>query len=553
MKTRYSAILIISLLTVSCSLKEKMEGIASRETSYHTSEQAKAIVNNCYRYINFQSTNYGLMVEACTDIWYASASNVDANCDISPTQPGIGSTVWNNCWTGVMSCNEAIECICNSGLNDVDKYPLQAEARVLRALYYYYLTNVFNGVPFYLNMIKDQDDLKKVAVLPRTSAEEIRRTLYEDLRDNAIPYFTEENGLKKRTSEVSENRAGYALGLMMMAKFAMWNKDWDGAIAALTKLEALYGELTEARYPLNDTKWSIKNTDESIFELQHAWSTTGVQYTSSYGRFMLPKYDGDGVFDGVYMPEYVSNNLSSWGCVYATPHYGAFRTASGNVKQETSSSTYTKSLFRPLPLTYDEYNADINRYTTKIDMNGIKQNYVRGEKLDRRTLYILGLGKLSTGDTFTRVKEQGLTYGGEKFWCPGMVSSYDSNNYKLFRYADAVLMMAECWCMKGDFTQAHKYINYTRVRAGVDPIEGFNNEEGFMLQLRNERARELGGELHRKFDLVRWGIWYEETRTYTSNSKLKNTMKPYHRYYPIPATQCALSGYALDNPEYTQE
>jgi len=530
-----------------------MEGVASRETSYNTSEQAKAVVNNCYRYINFQSTNYGLMVEACTDIWYASVSNVDANCNITPSQPGIGSTVWNSCYTGVMSCNEAVECICNSKLADEDKYPLQAEARVLRALYYYYLTNVFNGVPFYLYMIKDQADLKKVAALPRTSAEEIRHTLYEDLRDNAIPYFTEENGLKKRTSEVTENRAGYALGLMMMAKFAMWNKDWDGALAALTKLEALYGELTEARYPLDDSKWSIKNTDESIFELQHAWSTTGVQYTSSYGRFMLPKYDGDGYFDGVYMPEYVTNNLSSWGCIYATPHYGAFRTATGNVKQETSSSTYTKSLFRPLPLTFDEYNADINRYTTKIDMNGIKQSYVRGEKLDRRTLYILGLGKLSTGDTFTRVKEYGLAYGGEKFWCPGMVSSYDSNNYKLFRYADAVLMMAECWCMKNNFPQAHKYINYTRERAGIDPIEGYNNEDGFMQQLRNERARELGGELHRKFDLVRWGIWYEETLAYTSNSKLATYMKPYHRYYPIPATQCALSGYVLDNPEYTQE
>lgn len=540
------------LIAASCSLEEKREGFADRASSYNTSEQARAVVNSCYNYINFQSTNYGLMVEACSDIWYSSSSNVNACCNITPTNPGHASSVWRNCYTGIMCCNEAVECICDSKLADEDKLPLQAEARVMRALYYYYLTNVFDGVPFYLYMVKDLNTIKQITALPRTPASEIRETLYDDLRDNAIPYFTEENGLKARTSEVAENRAGYALGLMLMAKFAMWNKDWDGAIAALNKLEALYGELTEARYPLEETQWSIKNTNESIFEIQHAWSTTGVQYTSSYARYMLPNYDGDGVFDGVYMPE-MGTNLSTQGYLSSTPHFAAFRTAQGNVKQETSSEVYNKSIFRPLPLTYDEYDASLKRYTTKIDLNGIAKNYVRGEKLDRRTLYVLGFGRLSTGETFTRVKNYGLTYPGCKFWCPGMVSSYDSNNYKIFRYADAVLMMAECWCMKGNYTQAHKYINYTRARAGIDPLNGYNNEEAFMEQLRNERARELAGELHRKYDLVRWGIWYEETLAYTQSSHLKKYIKPYHQYFPIPDTQCALSGYVLTNPEYAEQ
>ena len=65
-----------------------------------------------------------------------------------------------------------------------------------------------------------------------------------------------------------------------------------------------------------------------------------------------------------------------------------------------------------------------------------------------------------------------------------------------------------------------------------------------------ERARELGGEFQRKFDLVRWGIWYDQTYAYTNNATLKGKMRPCHRYYPIPDAQCALSGYVLTNDEY---
>ena len=71
-----------------------------------------------------------------------------------------------------------------------------------------------------------------------------------------------------------------------------------------------------------------------------------------------------------------------------------------------------------------------------------------------------------------------------------------------------------------------------------------------MTELRAERARELAGELHRKYDLVRWDMWYTAVTTYSDFSKLKNNIRECHEYYPIPDTQCALSGYVLNNPEY---
>lgn len=95
-----------------------------------------------------------------------------------------------------------------------------------------------------------------------------------------------------------------------------------------------------------------------------------------------------------------------------------------------------------------------------------------------------------------------------------------------------------------------RYLNMVRQRAGVDPVTNFTGFEDLTLAVRCERAQELGGEFQRKFDLVRWGIWYDQTYAYTNNATLKGKMRPCHRYYPIPDAQCALSGYVLTNDEY---
>ena len=102
-------------------------------------------------------------------------------------------------------------------LDESVKRPLAAEGRVVRAMYYYILTSMFDGVPFYTCMMDSYHVQDSIRVLPRTPADTVRARLYRDLRDNAIPYFTEENGLKVRGGDAMDNRSGYAHGLMLMA------------------------------------------------------------------------------------------------------------------------------------------------------------------------------------------------------------------------------------------------------------------------------------------------------------------------------------------------
>lgn len=541
------------MLLSSCDLKEHPTSFPTPETFYENETQCRASLNGCYQpAAAIFTADFMLVTEACTDLWYSYSSTKDAVLEVTPAKPQFGATLWRQGYLGVMRCNEAVDCITKASFESKKKMPLQAEARVLRAFYYYLLTNMFDGVPFYMERVATDDDLLRIRNLGRTPANEIRRILYDDLNTNALPYFTDENGLKKRPCEVKGNTAGYAMALMLMAKFAMWYEDWEAALDPLKKLEALYGELSEANYPLEQIQWRYKNVPEGIFEIQHDWSLTGLRYNGNVSSLMTPTAtpDSSGVlkFDGIYMPE-LSQEMTTWSSLIGNNHLGMFRPEKGTEKKETADSE--QSILAPLPLTYsDEWYEVEGRWYTRIDTAALKTGEIRGRKIDRRTVYTLGLGNLNNGDTFNYARNYGVGWAGPKFWCPGQVLSYDANNYRVFRYADAILMMAECYCKSSNSSECMKYLNKTRHRAGIDPIDNDLGDEAFMLAIRDERARELAGEFTRKFDLVRWGVWYDLTMMH--NTRLRNVaaVKPCHQYYPIPETQCSLSNGHLTNDAY---
>ncbi len=555
--------MFLVVLASGCSLKETPKSFVSRKNYYNTETQCIAALNGCYAPLaSIYHANFMIMTEGVTDLWYSLSTTVDAILDVTPAKPQFGATVWLQGYRGVMRTNECIECITACPLPDDVKIPMVAEARTLRAMYYYILTCVFNGVPYYDYMVADDKTLEVIRKLPRTDAYEIRARMIDDLKTNAVPYFSD--GQKVRASEIKDQRAGYAMCQMLIAKMAMWNEDWTEAIAALKEIEKIYGEFTESRYPLEKTMWRYKNKIESIFEIQHDWSKTGVQYAGNVANIMTPAnsaVDGVRYYDGVMIPE-LGNETTSWSSLRANNTFGIYRLQNNYSTTQTAQSE--NSIFSPLPMKPDtesgDYNTADDRYYTILDKDVISKlkagepAVVRGQKVDRRCLYVLGLGNYDTGDTFNISKSYGVGWAGPKFWCPGIVQSNDSNNYTVFRYADVILMMAECYINMENSDEALRYLNMTRARACVDPWDNFVGFDDLFVKLRAERARELAGEFQRKFDLVRWGIWYEQTLSNTNQSKgLKDRIRRCHRYYPIPDTECALSGYVLTNDEYVAE
>lgn len=555
--------LILSLFVSACSLEENPEGYVTKETFYQTEEQCWSALRSLYTPLHYiYCKDFMVATEGATDLWYLSSSSNDATLMISPTNCGVASDVWKYAYKGISRANECIECIEVAPIKLSVKQPMVAEARAMRALYYYILTSFMGDVPFYTESVSDVATMERIRKLPRTSAVEIRDSLYNDLKENALPYFTYENGYKCRANQIKNQHAGYALTLMVMAKMAMWNEQWSEALEALDLIEEVYGEFSEATYPLEDIKWSKKLTDESIFEIQHAWDANGVKFYGEIAGVMTPKCSGDGVYDGVYMPNLAETGTNSTP-MRANKYYAVFRSADNKQKENSANK---KGIFSELPMwfTNETYaTSDTTfRYYAVIDMNALQSGINKNNKsIDRRALLTLGIGNLETGEIFESLRKNSYFYGGPKFWCEGMTANYDSNNYRIFRYADALLMKAECLYRLNQQSSAIEYINVVRKRAYTNPVTGLvasdyaddSTDEAILQEIKNERARELGGEFHRKFDLVRWGDWYDITSQNNESKKLKANIRPCHRFYPIPETECALSGGVLTNDEYNEK
>lgn len=502
-KILYTSVAVI--LAGACSLKEDISSLSTPGNFFRSKAECQAVINGCYIPVkNIYTQTYYTVTECQSDIAFINYGTLDCRLDVSPTLPRYGSTVWTNGYLGVQRCNFAIQGIEKAGcLSESERAMMLCETKVLRAFYYYTLTCMFGDVPFYLDDVSDFDVMDRIAVLPRMSAVATRTACIEDLQQIA-PLAPQ-----TRTSDNEGARLGSAAAWLLIGKMALWNAAKDDkskaeqwyktAISALEKLEPIYGKLADYDYSFNAT-FRNKNTPESIMEIQHAYSRGGISYVSNLAAYMEPNSSSttisQAVFDGVQIPEL-------------------------GVDCDLHTSA------RPTKYFSQGLQKRIGPDIRKADNMAWEYN----------------------GQEFSSVGSN--PWPGPKFWCPDMVKSSDGNNYKVFRYADALLMLAECWCELGDTDKSISYLNLVRNRAGLGDYT-FRTRERLVNEIRDERARELFGEFQRKFDLVRWGIWFDAVQQNTDSENLRENMRPCHEYYPIPETEVVNSKNNLDNKEYNK-
>jgi hypothetical protein len=141
----------------------------------------------------------------------------------------------------------------------------------------------------------------------------------------------------------------------------------------------------------------------------------------------------------------------------------------------------------------------------------------------------------------------------------------------MIRFADILLLEAECMIETGDLDGARTNINLIRERAanpdgfvmdGINPAANyvinqyplsgypFDTPENARLALHMERKLEFGMEGHRWFDLNRWGITvtelnralaYEKTMPWGNAMYSSAIVGPEDVTYPIPQRQIDLS------------
>lgn len=574
---RYIYILCGLSILFGCSLKEEVLSNSTRDTYYKNEIQVRTGLVGCYTQARNIYANVGFwqMTECTTDlISLSNSTQYDANCDVSPSRPGVASTVWSNGYTGVMRCNELIDVLNEStDFTEEQKLPWIAEAMIMRAFYYYVLTSTFGDVPFYTEAVTEENRAN-IARLPRMSAKATRDSLANELIEFLMPesYYNERIGrggrqilpLERTYQNPVKAYAGAAVGLMIAGKMCMWNERYEDAIDVFSQLEEIYGNYRGGMrplefgvdYPLSDVRWREKNVKESILELGNHVEEFGLAIKGGLASYCMPTRTIASLVDADESTSDVSDIYNG----IVIPELGAY--AKTNSSALPTSYFYTKLL----------------RYSSTDLRNG---EYSNGEDTPRNGCGNLAWRWAGTGYVKSGIVEPGegvywfnkpsssnpsaskdKPYGnnqpwlGDKFWCFGMYNSQDSNNYKIFRYAGVLLNLAEAYLVgRNNMSTACEYLNVIRTRARIDaltPDSVKNSPEALMEEIRMECARELFGEFQRKFDLVRWGIWYERAYKYNEGKYIKEYILPCHEYWPIPAEQITYSENALDNNSYKE-
>ena len=115
-------------------------------------------------------------------------------------------------------------------------------------------------------------------------------------------------------------------------------------------------------------------------------------------------------------------------------------------------------------------------------------------------------------------------------------------NQRVIRYADVLLMTAECLNETGSGTQAAGLVNQVRARVGM-PARALTDQSTMRVAIKKERRAELGLEGERFYDLVRWGDAVGVLGPLGYQNRC--------RFYPIPQPAIDRSnGVLVQNPEW---
>ena len=147
---------------------------------------------------------------------------------------------------------------------------------------------------------------------------------------------------------------------------------------------------------------------------------------------------------------------------------------------------------------------------------------------DLRKDVSVATGVTGADGKFVALSTTGVTSFSKKYMAPLKANNDSPANWKVIRYANVLLMLAEAMNENGKTTEALAYLNQVRTRAGVATYTGLTKDD-FREKVYLERRLELYLEGQRWFDLVRTG------RALTAMAPFG--MKPYMTVFPIPLTE----------------
>jgi hypothetical protein len=411
------------------------------------------------------------------------------------------TAIWNDLYIGISRANQVIE---NVPAIDMDvnlRARLVGEAQFMRGLFYFHLATLWGNVPLQLKTSTPQD------VTPTSTQAEVWAQVQSDLTAAAavLPLSYTGNDIGRATK-------GSANALL--AKAYMQQRNYQ---AALQPLQAV---IQSGTYSLvsnyqNNFLPTTEFNSESVFEYGNALNPTdnhdddtqlsdqdNLNYGSSLPPFFAPRPIG-----------FTDGQARRW----LVDEFN---------KERTAANTQDPRLGASLLFDYS-------------DPRGPDFTLVYGQTFTQR------YGATPNTDVWFRKMLNDLngTATGDSFHSP--------NNYRFIRYADVLLMYAECLNETGATAQAYQYVDAVRARAGMRSLStampGLNRTQ-FLEQLKHERITELTGEGHRFNDLARWGDLGPNLAP--RDPSFSNFVKGKHELLPIPQQDIDIDPNLRQNPGY---
>lgn len=361
---------------------------------------------------------------------------------------------WQELYKSIARCNNIIINTSQS-IPEQDRNPLVGQAYFLRAFNYWYLLNLYGNVP----LITDLPDLDNLLV-NQAVEDGVWAQIISDLEmaETMLPTNWTGENLGRPTS-------GSATALK--GKSYLYMGEWSLAHSTLDDLVGQYSLLPAAQFGENFSTTN-ENNSESVFELQYLGQANFVWGTD------VPNTGSQGNYHIDYAPPTKSPDKSH----VINPWLKDLFEANGDTfrRNETLAYDYSGSTgYGGLPFATD-LAEDVQ---VAVDA-GVEPIFTK---------------KYAGMDLGTRdeVDFLGTNVG---------------NNWRIIRYSDVLLMLAEALNEDGMTTMAADYVNMVRERpgSGLAAISTTLNQTDMRKAIIDERAMELAGEGHRFFDLVRWGL-----------------------------------------------
>jgi hypothetical protein len=376
---------------------------------------------------------------------------------------GIISNTWNWLYKSIYTANLAVDQL-QQAKADESKI---AEAKVLRAFFYYLLIDDFGNIPFYT------DNNITVDKIPQTSRTEVYNFIVKELTENV--------------DKLSETKGGVYYG--------RFNK-WAG-YALLSKLY-LNAEVYTGTAKWNECLAACNKIATGGFSLHpggaNASSPLGYQYYELFGDVS----PADETILSIYVTvDIVSRNIFT------------IRSLNGPNFQSVFGYSGWNGSIVPQEY-YEKYdNADIRKKQFLVGAQPGGVNYsVSVSSLDNPG----AAPKEGVRDTkFVPV--------------PPMNGGGASNDFPIYRYADILLMQAECNVRLGNAAAAKPFVDQVRQRAGLGALAA----NPTLTDIYNERGFELNWEGHRRQDMIRFG-------TFTQAHGFVTAVPDFRKLFPIPTS-----------------